>query len=797
LETHDNTQRDPDLNSVPSADELNGDLDTPVADSPQTLGTWIRNHGPMLMFLAAVLVFLVWKFDIAGLLTIAKVAIGLGFIVFIHELGHFLVAKWCDVHVTTFSIGFGPALPFCSWTWGETTYKLAVFPLGGYVQMVGQVDGDESSDGSEDDPRSYRNKSVWQRMAIISAGVIMNAIFACVAFTVVFLGPGKPRQAATIAAVNSSQPAFTEGVRTGSEILRVNDIDHPYFEDLKFETIASLDKISIVTQRRFGVDPRGGDTDAKPVTLDITPHQASVRMIGIYPTQQLQLAPRKALSQFASPAIPGSAAAQASPAFEFDDLIVGTTDADDPSKGVTLLRNDPRRDDGSNLKDYFEFQRRLSVLAGKAIVIRVERGPEGHKQTVDIHVPATFHRTFGVRMKMGQIVAVRKGSQATGPGGVVARPEDSVDGGDIIQEVTVREPGGNEVHWKEGDNLDPVRLPYQLKQWAARVWQARGWQPSDKDREVTLIVRRQNKHNGAETKTETVKLLWDHGWRDDRILPMLANSPEPIAELGLAYLVKNEVDGPEERAAAAQVAGTGVAGGAAARQADEQSALQKNDEIIDIAFVTLKPDGSKDEGNWQSKALKGAEWAYYDSLLQAPAIAKVKLKIKRAGKEQEIELTPVADQTWPQDERGFILTPDTRIERATGVLQAIEMGFRDTHRSMTQVYLHLRGLVAGTISIDNLGGPVAITTTAYKVAQYDFWEFVFFLGLISVNLAVLNFLPIPVLDGGHMVFLIYEKLRGKPASEGVRIGATYAGLLLIGCLMIFVLVLDIRRLVGG
>ena len=51
----------------------------------------------------------------------------------------------------------------------------------------------------------------------------------------------------------------------------------------------------------------------------------------------------------------------------------------------------------------------------------------------------------------------------------------------------------------------------------------------------------------------------------------------------------------------------------------------------------------------------------------------------------------------------------------------------------------------------------------------DFGEFVFFLGLISINLAVVNFLPIPVLDGGHMVFLIYEKIRGKPASEGVRI----------------------------
>jgi regulator of sigma E protease len=89
---------------------------------------------------------------------------------------------------------------------------------------------------------------------------------------------------------------------------------------------------------------------------------------------------------------------------------------------------------------------------------------------------------------------------------------------------------------------------------------------------------------------------------------------------------------------------------------------------------------------------------------------------------------------------------------------------------------------------------VTIARVAYKIAGMDFWEFVFFLGLISVNLAVINFLPIPVLDGGHMVFLVYEKLRGKPASEGVRIGATYAGLALILCLMVFVLWLDFSRL---
>jgi regulator of sigma E protease len=87
-----------------------------------------------------------------------------------------------------------------------------------------------------------------------------------------------------------------------------------------------------------------------------------------------------------------------------------------------------------------------------------------------------------------------------------------------------------------------------------------------------------------------------------------------------------------------------------------------------------------------------------------------------------------------------------------------------------------------------------IAQAAYKIAGYDFWEFVFFIGMISVNLAVINFLPIPVLDGGHMVFLIYEKLRGRPAPETVRIFATFAGLAMIGSLMLFVIYLDVRRL---
>jgi len=97
-------------------------------------------------------------------------AIGLGLVIFFHELGHFAVAKWCNVFVERFSIGFGPIL--WSFKKGETEYALSAIPFGGYVKMLGQDDMDPSQLTAEEialDPRSYSAKNVPQRMAIISA----------------------------------------------------------------------------------------------------------------------------------------------------------------------------------------------------------------------------------------------------------------------------------------------------------------------------------------------------------------------------------------------------------------------------------------------------------------------------------------------------------------------------------------------------------------------------------------------------------------------------------------------------
>jgi len=101
------------------------------------------------------------------------------------------------------------------------------------------------------------------------------------------------------------------------------------------------------------------------------------------------------------------------------------------------------------------------------------------------------------------------------------------------------------------------------------------------------------------------------------------------------------------------------------------------------------------------------------------------------------------------------------------------------------------------VGVKNLRGPVGIVDQGAKIAKEGFAYYLFFLGLISVNLAVLNFLPLPIVDGGHMVFLIYEKIAGKPASPSVQTVVALVGLVGLASLFIYITFNDISRLITG
>jgi len=106
----------------------------------------------------------------------------------------------------------------------------------------------------------------------------------------------------------------------------------------------------------------------------------------------------------------------------------------------------------------------------------------------------------------------------------------------------------------------------------------------------------------------------------------------------------------------------------------------------------------------------------------------------------------------------------------------------------------LKGLVLGQLSPRDLGGPILIGQISGEVARMGLEPFLSFLALFSINLAILNLLPIPVLDGGHLVFLLFEGVRGRPLSENVRLRWTQIGFAVLVGIMLLALANDVLRL---
>jgi regulator of sigma E protease len=149
-----------------------------------------------------------------------------------------------------------------------------------------------------------------------------------------------------------------------------------------------------------------------------------------------------------------------------------------------------------------------------------------------------------------------------------------------------------------------------------------------------------------------------------------------------------------------------------------------------------------------------------------------------------------------------VFEPEQTLLRAEGsnvvarAADAVKMGIAETHRVMMMTYLTFARLFEGTVKIEHLKGPVGIAHIGTRILDRGFIWLLFFMGLISVNLAVVNFLPLPIVDGGQFLFLLAEQIRGKPLPVSVQNAATIAGLLLIGTVFLIVTFQDVVNLFG-
>jgi regulator of sigma E protease len=153
------------------------------------------------------------------------VIIGIGLLIFIHELGHFLVAKKIGVRVHAFSLGFGPAL--IRRQIGETDYRVSLIPLGGYVKLAGE----QREDSNSGEDWEFMSKKPWQRAAVLVAGVTCNTILAFILFIAAFK-VGVPFITSEIGQTMPGGPAWEAGIRPGDKIVRIDNVTDPDFEDI-------------------------------------------------------------------------------------------------------------------------------------------------------------------------------------------------------------------------------------------------------------------------------------------------------------------------------------------------------------------------------------------------------------------------------------------------------------------------------------------------------------------------------------------------------------------------------------
>ena len=690
---------------------------------------------------------------LAWLWVILQVAAGLGAVIFVHELGHFLVAKACGVKCEKFYIGFDIGGYKICHRWGETEYGIGILPLGGYVKMLGQDDNpariaeeserskiresetrEEPSDEAtkkdeatkeEDyvlDPRSYMAKSVPQRMAIISAGVVMNLIFALV-FAVIAYGMGVKYLPAIISEVIPGSPAWRADLRPGDHIIKIGDLKNPRFRDLQSRVaLGNMEQGVPMMIKRQGYD--------EPLSMMLRPEHGKglVPTIGVASPLTLILAELRK----------GWPSASATPELMENDRIVAV--GDEPvAKHVDLLRL---------LSQHPGEPLRLKVLRGSKITKDDPEALPGDVQEtgteeVVVTVPANPMKRLGLVMQLGPITAVQAGSPAADAGLVP---------GDVIVEVDGAPVG------------DPITLPERLRRRAMQ------------DEAVTLTVERTTAQGQSERREKTIPL------RRPTTFETAATSDAPISipALGLTCHVLNRIvsvvpDSPADKA--------GIASGDVLVRASFFTKMERADQSRETArLVKRKPIEFNDENrNWP---------AMVNIMQSAVAGVQVRLTVLHSAEERGVDLTPEASGEWFNPDRGFFTKPLRYTRQAETLGEQMQLGFEETQDSVLMVFRFLQKLLDGQISGRALGGPITIAKAAGYSAFDGMASLLVFLTMLSANLAVINFLPIPLLDGGHMVFLTLEAIFRRPVSEKIVIAFHTIGFVFIISLMLFVLALD-------
>lgn len=585
---------------------------------------------------------------------------GIGLLIFIHELGHFLMAKKIGARVLAFSLGFGPAI--LKKQWGETEYRLSLFPLGGYVKLAGENPDEEKTGASYE----FSSKSIGQRAAVLVAGVALNALLAFVAFIVAFQ-IGVPFITSEVGDVIPGQPAWQAGIQRGDKITEIGGIDDPDFEDIF--TVVALSN----TTTGIPIKVKRGNDVFHTEVIPMYDQEHGLQRIGIMPATSLEIDKIFAFENNESPARDAG--------IQVKDLVVAVN--------------------GKRIASESEFREVESQSAGKEITLTLLRNSEEIEVKA---IPSKISRwMLGLSGASSIIDGVKYNSIASKAG---------LMKGDEIIEV----------------NSNPI-IGFTGFRNAFMEYE---------DKTCILTVKRNNKITlvsvpleDAGTKEEFLKSITPfYGLTIDSVVPGF-----PAEKIG----------------------------------------LQPGDKIV---------------------SLNEKELHHWNELLHAVVSGQGKpitIGWMRGTEKLTSAIAPQKNGETAAGSIGVKFREKTEFKKY-GLIGSCVVGVQKAVINVQRLYLTLSGFFSQRLSTKNVGGFILIAQASYESAKVGMGKLVYFLGILSLQLALLNILPVPVLDGGHLLFLLIEKIKGSPVSQKTLSIAHYIGFAMIISLVIYATRNDIMRL---
>ncbi len=711
---------------------------------------------------------------------IALIVIGFGLLIAIHEFGHFIAARWAGIRVESFAVGMGPTVlayrrglgvrfgstaPDIKTRYGaepekiptaelhadgvgETEYSLRLLPIGGFVRMKGQEDMDPTATNHAID--GYGSKPVWKRMIVVSAGVFLNMVTAVILFVVAFM-VGVKFEAPMIGAVRADSPAararglngVANGLMPGDQIDSINGEPMTTFADIQIgaamshpndQFILQVTRAGVPTPLQFEIDPIKDTT-------------SGLRSFGVTPARSATLADNQEIA----------------PVIE-NMLVTSGLAAMGVKPGSTLTAINGVAVMNAQALDLAFAQSNGKPISTTWSLAHISNTPALNPSLGSATTPPDMLVTLSLSAepKFEQLFATDSKSSGEYDLGLIGFSP-------LVRIDFIQKTSPNIGILQVGD----IVLAIQDRS-GPRLGEFRSLIQTYANRSVQLQILRAGQTLSINARVDSqgrLDVMVGPAWNVlisarviDRVLenPLDLQStqtvPTPIASLELRSLTK----------------------------------------IISINDIPLTDWASMRDALWVTTAdafATNSPATLNISFENMQPNSPVKSAVITVG---AAEINTLQKLGWSSPLPSDLFQPQMITRSAGGnPLLAATMGFTETKKLAVLTWLTLDRLARGTVGVEQLRGPVGIVQVGTRVADRGIMYLLFFLAMISVNLAVLNFLPLPIVDGGLFLFLLYEGCFGRPPSVRFQNAASLLGLAFLGSLFVITFYNDVVRLFTG